>query len=454
MRKAETFHGKPWFKHDPKAHGDSGPVHIEPHDIAPISEMMLKSFKSFDLPQHDDMFSNGEYPIGCGHALRTHHNGVRSTGADYITKDREKRNVEVLPNTMVDKVNLEKDGEGCRAASVDLLSADGNRMTVKARREIIVSGGAYCSPAILMRSGIGDRDELQDIGIQCHVHSPGVGKNLQDHVIAFVPYEVKQECPGVTTDHISWHEGADEKNREQWAKDKSGFLSVMPFGCFAFGRVDERLKDSELWQEALKQAPAGRDPLGLDPKKQPSFEIFHTESAPPGVPLTEKQAHVICTIVELFQARSRGTVKLASSDPHDKPLVDHNYFGEILDLEVFSEAAHFANEIVMKGAGTADVMQGSWPPEGNHHAFKNREEWKPWIRQNCQTCYHPTGTCKMGTDEDPMAVLDAKARVRGVKGLRVADCSTMPVIPNGHTQFPVYGVGERVAAFIREGAAS
>ena len=385
MRKAETFHGKPWFNHDPKAHGDSGPVNIEPHDIAPISEMMLKSFKSYGLPQHDDMFSNGEYPIGCGHALRTHHNGVRSTGADYITGERAKGNVDVLPNTMVDKVNLKQDGDGWRAASVELLQADGSRLTVKAKREVVVSGGAYCSPAILMRSGIGDPEELKSVGIKALVDLPGVGKNLQDHVIAFVPYEVKEDCPGITTDHISWHKGADEKNREQWAKDKSGFLSIMPFGCFAFGRVDERLKDSKMWQDALKQAPNGRDPLGLDPKKQPSFEIFHTESAPPGVPLTEAQSHIICTIVELFQARSRGTVRLVSSDPHDKPLVDHNYFAEPLDLEVFSEAAHFANEIVMKGEGTAEVMKGSWPPEGKHHAFKDREDWIPWIRDNCQT---------------------------------------------------------------------
>jgi hypothetical protein len=85
MRKAETFHGKPWFNHDPKAHGDSGLVNSEPHEIAPISEMMLKSFQSYGHPQHDDMFSNGEYPIGCGHGLWTHHNGVRSTGANYIT---------------------------------------------------------------------------------------------------------------------------------------------------------------------------------------------------------------------------------------------------------------------------------------------------------------------------------------------------------------------------------
>jgi choline dehydrogenase-like flavoprotein len=196
MRKAETFHGKPWFNHDPKAHGDSSPVNIEPHDIAPISEMMLKSLQSYGLPQHDDMFSNGEYPIGCGHALQTHHNGVRSTGANYITGKRAKDNVEVLPNTLVDRVNLEQDGNRWRASSVNLLKADGSRLNVKARREIVVSGGAYCSPAILMRSGIGDPNELNAVGIETVVDLPGVGKNPQDHVIAFVPYEINRNVQG------------------------------------------------------------------------------------------------------------------------------------------------------------------------------------------------------------------------------------------------------------------
>lgn len=159
------------------------------------------------------------------------------------------------------------------------------------------------------------------------------------------------------------------------------------------------------------------------------------------------------TVVELFSARSTGTVTLASSDPHAKPVVDHNYFADPVDLEIFSEACHYANEIVTKGAGTASVVKGSWPADAEqHHKYKNREDWKPWIREHCQTCYHPSGTCKMGQNDDPMAVLDAQLRVRGVAGLRVADCSSMPKIPNGHTQMPAYGVGERCADFIKGAA--
>ncbi|KAK3720459.1 hypothetical protein LTR37_003872 [Vermiconidia calcicola] len=447
---AETFHPKDWFQHDPKAHGTGGPVNIAPHNIAPITELMLQSYQSYGLPLHPDMFSTGEQPNGCGHALRTIHNGLRSTGADYVTNARYTKNVETLTNTLVDKVTLEMTGDGgLRATGVELVCADGSRLTARARREVVVSGGAYCSPTILMRSGIGPREELQKFGIECRVDSPGVGQNLEDHVIAFIPYEVSK--PGLTTDHLSWHGDAAARNLADYRKDGSGFLGAMPFGTFAYARLDQRLKDSSLWQEALSTASPGRDPMGLS-QHQPNIEAFHTECAPAGFEPESGEASIFCTVVELFGPRSAGTVRLASADPHDNPLVDHNYFADPLDLEVLAEAAHFMNDIVMEGTGTAPVMKGSFPADGQHHAFKNREEWKPWLRDHCQTCYHPSGTCKMGKDDDRMAVLDEKCRVRGVQGLRVADTSVMPKIPNGHTQMPAYGVGERCADFMKESA--
>ncbi|KAK4980835.1 hypothetical protein LTR28_000117 [Elasticomyces elasticus] len=450
MRRAENFHPKDWFQYDPKDHGFGGPVNIEPHEIAPITELMLQSYQSYGLPFHPDMFSTGEQPNGCGHALRTIYNGTRSTGADYVTNARHTDNLEILTNTLVDKVTLEQSGDGSlRATGVELVRPDGKRLRAQARREVIVSGGAYCSPVILMRSGIGPRGELEKLGIECRVDLPGVGNNLEDHVIAFIPYEVSKPC--LTTDHLSWHGDAADRNLVEYRKGRKGFLGIMPFGTFAYARLDERLKDSSLWQEALSKASPGRDPMGLSPQ-QPNIEAFHTECAPTGFEPGSGEASIFCTVVELFGPRSAGTVRLASSDPNDKPLVDHNYFADPLDLEVLAEAAHFANEIVMKGAGTAPVMKGSYPPEDKHHAFKNREEWKPWLRDHCQTCYHPSGTCKMGKDDDHMAVLDEKCRVRGVQGLRVADTSAMPKIPNGHTQMPAYGVGERCADFLKEDA--
>jgi choline dehydrogenase-like flavoprotein len=123
-----------------------------------------------------------------------------------------------------------------------------------------------------------------------------------------------------------------------------------------------------------------------------------------------------------------------------------------LDMLVMSEACRFANEIITNGAGTKDIIKGSWPADLAHHAFTSREEWEPHVRQHATTCYHASGTCKMGKDGDDMAVLDERLRVKGVRGLRVADVSSIPRVNNGHTQMVAYGIGEGAAEMIREDA--
>lgn len=180
---AETFHGKSWFKEAPGIHGTDGPLHVEPHDLAPISEKLLESMQSQGLPLDPDMFTHGETAQGCGHAPRTVYRGLRTTGADYVTNENHRDNIDILVDTVVDKVNLEDVEGDLRAVSVDVVGKDGSKRTLYARKEIIVSGGAYCSPPILLRSGIGPKEELEKLGIACLVDSPGVGKNLLDHLV-------------------------------------------------------------------------------------------------------------------------------------------------------------------------------------------------------------------------------------------------------------------------------
>ena len=130
------------------------------------------------------MFTTGETPHGCGHAVRTVYDGLRTTGADYVLKKNHKSNITIKTGSYVDKVKLENLGGALRATGVDVVSATGSRSSFTARKEIIVSGGAYCSPAILLRSGIGARAEVEKLGIPSHVDLPGVGKNLMDHLVS------------------------------------------------------------------------------------------------------------------------------------------------------------------------------------------------------------------------------------------------------------------------------
>ncbi|RGP80919.1 hypothetical protein FLONG3_969 [Fusarium longipes] len=449
MAKAEHFHTKDWFKETKGSHGYEGHVHTEPHDLAPISNMIAESMVSKGLPMDHDMFATGENPHGCGHSVRTVHQGLRTTSADFITKQKPRDNLHLMVETHVDKVIIDKDAQGeLRATGVRAVKPDGTVVELKASKEIIVSGGAYCSPNILNRSGIGAKEELEKHGITTLVDLPGVGKNLQDHLIVFMFYETEKE--GITTDSLVYHGDALSKALTQWKEEKKGPMTAFPFGIFAYARIDERLKDSEIWNSAPRKE--GRDPMGLTPK-QPQIEFFTTECY--GGPKQFDQFpvngnHAFSMIAELFAPKSRGTVTLRNAEATAIPVVDCNYLSDPLDLEVLAEACAFGNEIITEGAGTKDIVKGSWPSDLVHHKYKTRDDWKEYVKDNATTCYHASGTCAAGKKDDPKAVVDEKLQVHGVKGLRVADCSIMPTVNNGHTQMPAYGIGEKAADMIKE----
>lgn len=264
----------------------------------------------------------------------------------------------------------------------------------------------------------------------------------------FIFYETTK--PNITNDYLLYRPNALGEAYRQWKEEKRGPLSTFPFGAFAYSRLDERLASEPAWNSAPRKP--GRDPMGLT-KSQPNVEFFSTECYggpkqygrfPDG-----EKSHAFSIIAELFAPKSRGTVTLKSKDPKDNPVVDHNYLNEELDIVVLSEACRYANEIIMKGKGTKDIVEGSWPKDLTHHAYTSREQWVPYIKDNATTCYHPGGTVKMGKASDPMAVLDEELRVRGVRNLRVADTSVMPLLNQGHTQMPAYAIGEKAADLIR-----
>jgi hypothetical protein len=165
-----------------------------------------------------------------------------------------------------------------------------------------------------------------------------------------------------------------------------GFLSTFPFGAFAFARLDSRLADSQLWNSATRRN--GRDAMGLS-RSQPNVEFFTTEcyGGPKQYNKFPRDGKFAFSIVaELFAPQSRGTVALRNTDAKATPIVDCGYLTDPLDVEVLSEACCFANEIVMSGDGTKDIVKGSWPPEASHHQFATREDWVPFVKEHATTC--------------------------------------------------------------------
>ena len=203
--------------------------------------------------------------------------------------------------------------------------------------------------------------------------------------IVLIFYEVTGEA-GLTTDHLVWHTGALEASKKLYKESRAGVLSQFPFGAFAFTRLDERLKDSPVWQKAERRG--GLDPLGLRPT-QPHIEFWNTESVGPSFliddyPKDHQQGFAL--IVELFGAKSRGFVTLRSSNPQDNPVVDHKHLTDPLDMLVLSEGCSFANEIVTTGSAMKNIIKGSWPEHLTHHKRTRREDWEPELRARTTTC--------------------------------------------------------------------
>lgn len=209
--------------------------------------------------------------------------------------------------------------------------------------------------------------------------------------------------PNITTDHLVYHNDAFNETYNLWKTEKKGFLSTFPFGAFAYARLDDRLAHEPLWQQHQQQdngtGPGNekRDPMNLLPSKQPNIELFTTECY--GGPKQYDQfpanpnKHVFSIIAELFSPRSRGSVTLSSKDAGENPVVDCNYLDHPLDMLVLSEGSRFANEIVMKGAGTKGIVKGSYPEGLGYGIEKNgvmgmakREEWVPYVKEHATTC--------------------------------------------------------------------
>lgn len=188
MSKAETFKNKTWFKADEEAHGHAGPILTAPHDNAPISNLCLKSFQDMGLPFKPDMFTVGGIPNGCGHAVRTIYQGVRTTSADYIAGANQKPNIDIKTYCYVDKLILEGEQGSLKVIGVQGVTSSGEPFIVNIRKEVILSAGVYGSPAVLLRSGIGPMNEIEKHGIEHRLDLPGVGKNLMDHMVRMMAW--------------------------------------------------------------------------------------------------------------------------------------------------------------------------------------------------------------------------------------------------------------------------
>lgn len=376
----------------------------------PLYRAWIEAGKEAGYGATDDY--NGYRQEGFGRMHMTVKDGVRwSTANAYLKPAMGRPNLKVVTGALTHKVLM----DGKKATGVRY--AVGGKVTdVKARREVILSAGSVGSPQILQLSGIGPAEVLKQAGVEVVHDLPGVGGNLQDHLEIYFQFRSKQAITlnGKLNPFSKFLIGA------RWFFFKSGLGATNHFESCAFIRSKPGLKWPDLQYHFLPGAMRYDGNAAFDGH---GFQVHVGPNKP----------------------KSRGRIHITSADPAAKPSILFNYMSEQEDIEAFRACIRLSREIMDQPA--MDAYRGEEIQPGAD--MTTDAELDAWIRQNAESAYHPSCTCKMGKADDPSAVLDQDLKVIGIDGLRVVDSSVFPTIPNGNLNAPTIMVGEKGADIIR-----
>lgn len=395
-------------------HNDSGPLKVS--DVAPwynVSKQFLAACDDFGLPFNPDF--NGEQLEGYGPYQFTIHKGKRCGAYDaYLKPVLDRNNLVVLNECLTERVlfsNHTANGVCYRRA--------GHRYVASATKEVIVASGAFNSPQILLRSGIGPAEELAQYGIEVIADSPDVGKNLQEHVDISIHVKNARR-DGMTLTPIGLLKMAPAL--VQYVVKRNGQLARSLAEVGAFIRSSPSIQEPNIQLHLL---PVMFNNSGYDwwPTLKHGFTCH------------------VC----LLRPRSRGEVTLNIEDPLKAPIIRYGFLNNREDQVDLINGIKKAIEI-LKQPSLASHYGGILFP----HSVDNDETLLTEIRQQCGLIYHPTSTCRMGSDEK--SVVDQQLHVRGVKRLRVIDASVMPTVISGNTNAPTIAIAEKGADLVKADA--
>jgi choline dehydrogenase len=378
-----------WEGGETDFHGAGGPIGVgHARDLHLSSVALIEACRTYGMPILED--ANGPEPEGASPMSLNVKNGVRQSPTEYLKPVMGSDRLTVLTHAKVLKLNL--NGSHCTGLE---LNWEGAVHTLTAHKEVILSAGAIDSPRVLMLSGIGEADELKQLGIDPLVDLPGVGKNLQDHILlAGMCYETHEPL-GSPNNNLCGSQAYWKSNQGLAVPDLMFLPIHAPF----------------LSAEIVQQY---------------------------GIP----ENH-FCLVPGLVKPQSRGYVKMKTAR-HDGPLeIQPNYLGETADLEALISGVEIGLELAAQPAFKNIIKRLNSPTSLN-----NREEIVAFVRDATSSYYHPVGTCAMGIGAN--AVVDSKLKVYGVTGLRVADASVMPTISSANTNATTMMIGEFAAKSIIE----
>ncbi|QFT99130.1 Alcohol dehydrogenase [acceptor] [Roseovarius sp. THAF8] len=396
-------------------HGDAGPLSVSNMRIQrPICDAWVAAAQTAGYPFNPDY--NGEDQEGVGYFQLTTRNGRRCSAAvAYLRPIRDRKNLRIVTNAQVTRVLI----DGKRVTGVEYRDKRGQLQTIGANREVILSGGAINSPQILMLSGLGDPEHLRQNGIRPHHALPGVGRNLQDHLQARLVFKCNEPT----------------LNDEVRSLASQARIALK----YALFRAGPMTMAASLATGFLKTRP------DVDtPDIQFHVQPWSADSPGAGVHPFSAFTMSVCQL----RPESRGEIRLDGPDPKTYPKIHPHYLSTDLDCRTLTEGVKIARRIARHAPLSTKIAEEFRPnadlPMNDDAATLD------WARNHSVSIYHPTGTCKMG--DDPQAVVDARLRVHGLTGLRVADCSIMPEIVSGNTNAPAIMIGEKCADLVLEDA--
>ncbi|GAC23910.1 choline dehydrogenase [Paraglaciecola mesophila KMM 241] len=394
-------------------HGTGGPLSVaDLRFVNPMSQTFVDAANNVDLPVSEDF--NGTQHEGLGIYQVTHKNGQRCSSAKgYLALAQNRENFTLITHALVEKV-IVKDG---RATGLTL-RINHKLHVLNATKEVLLCAGAINSPQLLMLSGIGPRQHLEDKGIEVLKDLPGVGQNLQDHLDAIIQYRCQSKHSyAISLGKLPRYVKAAFR---YWRK-RNDILSsnIAEAGGFVKSQFASSLPDIQYhFLPAILQDHGRQTAFGY------GFGLH------------------VCNLYP----KSRGEITLASSDPAEPAVIDPCYLSHPDDQNVMIDGIRQGREI-LQSRGFYDYQGEEVKPGA---AMQSDEQLLAFLRANAETIYHPVGTCKMGADTDDMAVVDNQLNVRGVVGLRVVDASVIPSLMGGNTNAPTIMIAERAADFIKQ----
>lgn len=407
FKKAENYHNG-----EDEFHGVGGPLNVDAlRHTDPLSQSFVDSAEAVDLVVLDDF--NRDQRTGLGFYDVTQVGGQRcSTAKGYLTPAKSRHNLTIMTEVQAERI-LFKDGHTIGVQ----VREKGKVLHLHASKEVILSGGAINSPQLLMLSGIGPKQDLTDLGIHVVVDLPGVGENLQDHLDTIVQYHCKAKSGYAVDLRVL---PSYVKAGYQYLFKRQGLLSsnIAEAGGFVRSSLAEYGPDIQ-----YHFLPAILEDHGRSLAFGFGYGIH------------------VCNLYP----KSRGTIKLQSNHPIDHPLIQPNYLSHEDDVKVMLDGVRMARRILQ--SAHFEAYQGTEVSPGLDK--DSDDDLIEYIKEKAETIYHPIGTCKMGADDDPMAVVDNELRVRGVTGLRVVDASVMPTLIGGNTNAPTVMIAEKAADLIK-----